>query len=303
VRLAAALIVVLGLIADAGCGREYGSGGGLRVVATTTQVADFVRAVGGTRVEVAQILTPKSDPHEYEPVPSDARALSEAAVVVRSGGDLDSWLEGVLDNAPAGARIVTLSDHVRRRAEHGEFDPHWWQDPRNAILAVGALRDALAQRDPGGRAAYERRAAAYVRRLRRLDRGIARCMASVPAARRKLVTTHDALGYFARRYGVEVVGALIPSLSTQAQPSARDIQQLVSQIRSEGVETIFPESALNPKLEQAVSREAHAQVGKRLWADSLGPKGSSGATYIESMIANTEDMVEGMTGGRDSCRP
>ena len=285
----ALLAATLAAIALAGCADERAGGHGLRVVATTTQVADFARNVGGGRVSVEQVLTPKSDPHQYEPVPSDARALARAQVVLRSGGDVDSWLGDLLDTAPGDALVVTVG---RLRGA----DPHWWEDPRHAILAVRAVRDAFAERDPRHRAYYARRAAAYARRLRRLDAGIARCLAAVPPARRKLVTTHDALGYFARRYRVEIVGALIPSLSTQAQPSARDIERLVRQIRAEGVKTIFPESALNPKLERAVAREAGVHVGRRLFTDSLGPRGSNGATYIGSMRANTEAITQGMTG-------
>jgi zinc/manganese transport system substrate-binding protein len=165
------------------------------------------------------------------------------------------------------------------------------------------VRDALIKADPEGRAAYRRNAAAYSQRLRRLDSEIAACMAKVPTGQRKLVTTHDALGYFANRYGVEVVGALIPSRSTQAQPSVKDINALVDQIRDEGVEAIFPETAVNDKLEQAVSREAHAEVGKPLWADSLGREGSTGDTYLKAMAFNTEVMVDGMTAGEVACRP
>ena len=159
------------------------------------------------------------------------------------------------------------------------------------------------RQDPAGRATYRRNAARYMRRLRALDRSIAACIDEIPPARRKLVTSHDALGYYARRYGLQVIGALIPSLSTNAQSSARDIERLVSQIERERVEAVFPESSLTPKLERAVSRETGARVGKALWADSLGPKGSSGATYLGSLKANTAALVSGLSGGRVSCTP
>jgi ABC-type Zn uptake system ZnuABC Zn-binding protein ZnuA len=169
------------------------------------------------------------------------------------------------------------------------------------VLAVAAIRNALVKADPGGRAGYERRAAAYTSRLRRLDAEVARCVERLPAAKRKLVTTHDALGYFATRYGIEVIGAVIPALSTQAQPSAKDVEQLVDQIDGEGVEAIFPEASLSKKLEQAISRESGAEVGGQLWADTLGPQGSSGATYLDAMRANASTLVDGMSGGRVSC--
>jgi ABC-type Zn uptake system ZnuABC Zn-binding protein ZnuA len=181
-------------------------------------------------------------------------------------------------------------------------DPHWWQDPLNAVLAVGAIRDALTRADPAGHRAYARNAAAYDRRLRALDRGISRCIAAVPSGRRKVVTSHDSLGYFARRYGLRIVGAVIPSLSSQAEPSARDVERLVRQIRREGVKAIFPESALNPKLERAVARESGARVAGTIWADALGPEGSDGHTYLTATASNARRLVNGMTGGRSSCR-
>jgi ABC-type Zn uptake system ZnuABC Zn-binding protein ZnuA len=305
------LLLVLGSTALplTSCGGDADSGAGdqakLTAVATTSQVADLVSNVGGARVDVDGILPSGGDPHAFEPRPSDAASLTDAPVVFRSGGDLDGWLDELLDNAGADADVVSLIDHVHtiRADTGGEIDPHWWQDPRNAILAVAAVRDALTEVDPKGRATYRRNAAAYTRRLRRLDSDIAACMAKVPAGRRKLVTTHDALGYFADRYHVDVVGALIPSLSTQAQPSVEDINALVGQIRDEGVKAIFPETAINEKLEQAVSREADAEVGAPLWTDSLGPEGSTGDTYIKAMAHNTEAMVDGMTAGAVGCRP
>ena len=166
-----------------------------------------------------------------------------------------------------------------------------------------AIRGALVREDPAGRAVYRRNAGAYLEKLRRLDRDTARCVGRIPARRRKLVTTHDALGYYAGRYGIEVVGAVLPSLSTQAQPSAKDVQALVDQIRRTGVRAIYPESSINAKLERAVARESGAEVGRSLWADTLGPAGSSGATYTQSIASNTEAIVDGLTGGAVHCRP
>lgn len=295
------LLAVLALVV-AGCGSDGSSGGGdggLRAVATTTHAADFLRAVGGDRVKVRGLLSPTSDPHDYEPRPSDARAVSGASLVVRSGGELDEWLDDVVANAGGDAEVLTLIDHVERLGD----DPHWWQDPRNVVIAAEAIGEALAQADPDGADEYRANARAYAARVSRLDGEIARCMAGVPARQRKLVTTHDALGYFARRYDVEVIGAVIPALSSQAQPSAGDTDRLVRQIRSEGVETIFPESALNPALEEAIAREAGAEVGKPLWADALGPEGSSGATYLDAMAANADALVRGFTAGERGCDP
>jgi ABC-type Zn uptake system ZnuABC Zn-binding protein ZnuA len=293
-------------LAAGGCSSSGGSADGrLAVVATTTQVGDFVRAVGGARVGVTQILKPNADPHDYEPRPSDAIALSRAKIVFRSGGDVDDWLDQLVKQAGGDARVVTLSDSVRTLpGDDGDgIDPHWWQDPRNAARAVTAVRAQLTRVDPNGAGIYRRNADAYLARLRRLDATIARCIGRVPPGQRKLVTSHDALGYYTRRYGIELIGAAIPSRSTEAQPSAAGVESLVGLIKRERVRAIFPEASASPKLERAISRETDARLGRPLWADALGPPGSSGATYIDSLIANTQALVEGFTGGRVSCRP
>jgi zinc/manganese transport system substrate-binding protein/manganese/iron transport system substrate-binding protein len=244
---------------------------------------------------VTGILTANSDPHDYEPRPADAKALAGAKLVLRSGGEVDEWLGDLLDSAGSDATTVTLIDRVRVRGE----DPHWWQDPHNTETAVTAIRDALAKADPDGTATYDANAEAYLERLEALDTAIARCMDAIPAERRKLVTNHDALGYFAERYGIEVVGAVIPALSTAARPSAGETRELIETIRREGVSTIFPESSVNPKLEEAIAAEAGAEVGPALWADTLGEKGSAGATYLGALRSNAEAMAEGFGGSCD----
>ena len=277
-----------------GCGARPGEEGGqegVQVVATTTQVADMVRSVAPD-AEVTQILQPNSDPHDYEPRPSDARAIERADVVFRSGGEVDEWMDDLIDAGGGDARVVDLSESVRLRGD----DPHWWQDPRNGARAAKAIASALEK--PAGRR-YP--TAAFTRKLDRLDRRVAACIDRIPRAQRNLVTTHDALGYYTDRYGLETVGAVIPSRSTQAQPSSKAVNRLVAQIRRQRVRAIFPESSLNPKVEKAVARESGARVGGALWADTLGPEGSEGATYIGSIRDNTETIVRGLSGGRERC--
>jgi zinc/manganese transport system substrate-binding protein len=301
VRLLTA-IGLTALLVLAGC-READSGEGTQIVATTTQVADIARNVAGGRADVTRLLAPNSDPHDYEPRPSDAEAVAGANLVLESGGDVDAWAADVVASAGNDPPVVDLVDSVKTRpGEGGETDPHWWQDPRNAVLAVEEIRRALTGVDPDGAGAYARNAARYVADLRRLDRRIASCMSSIPARDRKLVTDHDALGYYASRYGIDVVGAAIPALSTQAQPSAGETAELVDQIRRERVRAIFPEAGLNAALQESLSRETGAEVGGELWADSLGPEGSSGATYLESLASNTETLADGFTGHTGTCR-
>jgi zinc/manganese transport system substrate-binding protein len=299
-RLAIALALTLAsALAAAGCGEDDGAGAGDRVtlVATTTQATDLARNVGGDAVEVVGLLAPNADPHEYEVRPRDVEALTDAELVVRSGGDLDEWLREAIEGAGSEAPVLTLIDHVEPLPD----DPHWWQDPRNAVLAVAAIERALADADPARADVYRANASRYEARLKRLDRAVARCIERVPRARRKLVTTHDALGSYARRYGIDVIGAVIPSRSTRGQPSAGETAELVRTIREQDVEAIFAESSVNADVEQAIARETGATVGKELWADTLGPEGSDGETYVGSIAANTEALAEGFSGGDVTC--
>jgi ABC-type Zn uptake system ZnuABC Zn-binding protein ZnuA len=189
----AILIICLPLLCVlAACGEETAGGNDrLGVVATTGQAADFAREVGGERVNVTGLIAPNADPHEFEIRPDDVAKLSDAKLVVRSGGDLDEWLDGAIESSGADAQVLTLSDRVELR----EDDPHWWQDPRNAIAAVAALRDALIEADPGGGAAVRRGASAYTKRLERRDPTGEACLDKVPAPDRTRVTKHHALGY------------------------------------------------------------------------------------------------------------
>jgi zinc/manganese transport system substrate-binding protein len=312
VRRSLCLLAVLAAVVVAGCGSSISSEpakpGAVKVVATTTQLGDLVRAVGGERAQVVQVLQPNSDPHEYEPRPDDVRALLDAPVVFESGDDLDAWMAKVVEDAGGDPRVVVLADANVARvageasgAEAARYDPHWWHDPRNVEAAIPVVRDALARANPSASAVYARNARAYRTKVRRLDAGIAACMRGVPAAQRKLVTDHDAFGYFARRYGIEVVGAVIPSQSTQAAPSAGDVAALVDTIRRERVHAVFPESSVSAKLARAVARETGASAGYTLYGDTLGPAGSDGASYLAMERHNADAMVRGFTDGRRGC--
>jgi ABC-type Zn uptake system ZnuABC Zn-binding protein ZnuA len=279
-------LIVLACLLLAGCGSSERTSGP-HVVATTTQLADIARNVA-PNADVHAILTPNTDPHDYEVRPRDVKALAHADVVLRSGGEVDAWLDSALDAAGVDPADVVDAGAVAGLVGH---DPHWWQDPRRAELVAAAVARSI----PGANAGP------YVARLRRLDGEVARCLDAVPAGQRKLVTSHDAFGYFARRYGIDVVGTVIPSLSTSAEPSAGAIAKLLSTIRTSGVQAIFSESAVNPKVESAIARETGARVGQALWADSLGPAGSSGATYVGSIEANTRALLEGFTGRPARC--
>jgi zinc/manganese transport system substrate-binding protein len=298
------------VIALAGCGgSSAGSGrGGVDAVATTTQIGDWTRQVAGRFGNVHQLLEPNSDPHDYEPRPADVVATAGAAVVFENGDELDHWMGKVVREAGGSPRVVVLGERVPVKLpgeasgpEASRFDPHWWHDPRNAIAAVRQIRDALSSADPAHEAAYRRNASRYITELRRLDHEIAACIARVPQPARKLVTDHDAFGYFAKRYAIHVIGAVVPSQTTQAQPSARDTARLIALIEREHVRAVFPESSLNAKLAEAISRETGASAHYRLYGDTLGPQGSAGATYLSMEAANANALAAGFTGGRLRC--
>lgn len=309
--LAATTLAAVAFVA-VGCGSAPAARDGqIEVVATTTQIGDFVREVGGDAVAVDQILQPNTDPHEYEPRPSDVAGAAEATLVFANGDGLDEWIGQVVSDGGSDARVVDLGASVPERlpgessgAEASRYDPHWWHDPRNAEAAVREIERRLAAAaDPSRRRLFERNAGAYLVKLRALDAGIARCMALVPPSRRKLVTDHDAFGYFADRYGIDVVGAVIPSQATQAQPSAKDLSALAELIEREHVKAIFPESSLSPKVAEAIASQTGATAEYTLYGDTLGPEGSDGATYLRMEAANADAMVRGFTGGRQGCAP
>jgi zinc/manganese transport system substrate-binding protein len=274
-----------------GCG---GGSSNATVVATTTQVGDWARVVAGDALSVHQILQPNTDPHEYEPRPADVVATSGAKVIFENGDGLDRWMSKVISSAGGKPRVVDLGASVPVKLGR---DPHWWHDPRNAEAAVVAIRDALERVDPSAAPAFRRNTAQYLARLRRLDNAIAACFARVPAAERKLVTDHDAFRYFAHRYRIHTVGAVIPSLTTEAQPSAGETAKLIALVRRERVRAIFPESSVNPRLAQTVAQATGASARYKLYGDTLGP----GQTYLEMERANADAIVRGLTGGKQRC--
>lgn len=270
----------------------------LRIVAATPLVADWVRTVGGGDVEVRSLLKPLVDPHEYEPGTGDAAAVADAKLVVASGAGFDDWILTLAKGA-GGVRVVALAPVARLRppaltTAGDKVDPHFWHDPTLAAAAVGTLRDALVKADPTHAAGFRSRAAAYRARLAALDRRLRATVAAVPAARRKIVTDHDAFGYLARRYGIRVVGAAIPSTSTSASANARDTARLIDVIRRERVTTLFSESSVDPKLIRQIAHETGARVDDGLYGDTLGPAGSGAGNYVAMMTHNVAVLAAGM---------
>ena len=290
--------------------RRFGLELGLRVVGDEhEQLGDIVREVGGSSVDLHQILKPNSDPHDYEPRPADVQATTGAKLIVESGNNLDKWMKEVVGEAGGSPSVLTIAPEHTPYTVPGEssgpeaskYDPHWWHDPRNVESAVGAVRDALIKAEPGNAAALCKSADAYLAKIKTLDAGIQACFDPVPMSQRKLVTSHDAFNYFAKRYDVTVVGAVIPSQSTQAQPSAGQVSKLAALVKKEGVKAVYPESSINPKLADALAKQTGARADYTLYGDTLGPSGSSGDTYLHMEQANADAMVKGFTGGASGC--
>jgi len=312
--IAAAATVLVAVLA--GCGTSddtagaaagsslTASGPKLKVVATTTQVADFARSVGGDRIELTQILKPNVDPHDYEASPADVAAIAKADVVVKSGVGLEKFLDPAISSSGFSGAVIDSSKGVSIRQGNGtdeekEGDPHIWHDPRNAKIMVRDIADGLAAKAPADKSTFEQNYTAYAAELDALDTRIQSQIDALPANQRKLVTNHDAFGYYVARYGLQFVGSVIPSFDTSAELSAKDLNDLVTKIKATGVKAIFSESSLPPKTADTVGKEAGVKVvggEDALYGDTLGPEGSDGATYLQMEEHNTTTIVSALSG-------
>lgn len=269
-----------------------GAGERLQVVATTNIVGDVVSQVGGDRIELIVLMDIGIDPHSYVPTPADSAAIHDAHLVFANGAGLESDLERVFESAGGQAVQVHLSDGLQHRSlegvleqdgnghahEEGEIDPHLWFDVRNVIAWVDIIKQRLSALDPGSAAVYQANASSYAQELAALDAWVIEQIASIPEANRKLVTNHPSFGYFAGRYGLEQIGAVYP-LSPSAEPSARDIALLEDTIREFGVQAVFAESTINPKLAEQVTADTGVRLVP-LYSGSLGAPGSGAETYV-----------------------
>jgi ABC-type Zn uptake system ZnuABC Zn-binding protein ZnuA len=292
-----AVLLVAGCSGSGGAGDGDGGGGGLRVVATTTQVADLAANVGGDRVQVTSLLKPGIDAHDYEPSPADIDAIARADLVVQNGVGLEEWLGDTIKSSGFTGPVVDASQGVRLRQAEGGADPHIWQDPGNAQRMAANIERGLAAAEPADATAFAANLAAYTKELEALDAEVERQIDSL--ANKKVVTNHDAFGYYLDRYGLELVGSVIPSFDTSAELSGRDIRDLVAKIKATGVKAIFSETSLPPRAAETIGREAGVKVvvgEDALYGDALGPPGSDGDTYLKMIRHNTATIVENLSG-------
>jgi zinc/manganese transport system substrate-binding protein len=290
------------LLAACGGPTPAETGGRLRVVATTTQVGEAAREIGGGDISLTVLLQPGAEAHEFEITPPAAAAIEKADLILKSGAGLETWLEDALNTIGGAERVRDMSTGIALRApddpaEANEVDPHYWLTAPNAIHLVENVRDALSAARPDLADGFATRAAGYVARLQAADVEIRRLMPEVPLARRGIVTNHDAHGYFKAEYGLRFVGSVFPSLDVSAEPNPAQLADLADTIRSEGVTAIFSESAVNPRLATAIANETGAQVVETpLYTDSLGPPGSEGATLDGMLLHNAQVIHDALVG-------
>lgn len=280
-----------------------------KAVATFSVLGDFVREVGGDKVELVTLVGADGDAHTFDPTPQDVAAIGGATVAFENGAKFESgWFDkAYAASGSKAARVVTSDglkllegdcDHEHTDPDPGhvhEDDPHVWHDVANAIHMVGKVRDGLVAADPANRAEYRANAEAYLAKLRDLDGWVVATTGTLPKERRKLVTGHDTFGYFAKRYGFTVAGSVLPSFSTEAaDPSAAGFAELVAKVKAEKVPAIFCENSHNAKLVDRLATAAGVKVAPPLYTDALGPRDSPGGTYLKMVRSNVTTIVDAL---------
>ena len=272
---------------------DTGSAATISVVATTTQVGSIASEIGGDDIELTILLQPGVEAHDFEITPAAGAAIEGADVILESGAGLERWLDEAIGTIGGVDRVRDLSTGVELRGD----DPHYWLSAPNAIAMAENARDALAEAAPEAAAAIRARADGLIERLEAADAEIQALMREIPEDRRSIVTDHDALGYFIDGYGLQLGGSVFPSLDVTAEPSARDIEELVNMIRERDIRAIFTESAVDPRLARAVAEETDADlVDEPLYTDSLGPAGS-GADTIDGMLLHNARVIHDALAG------
>ena len=284
------------------------------VVASFSILADFVRNVGGARVEVTSLVAANGDAHVYSPNPQDARRVAQARLVVMNGLGFEGWMERLVKASGGKPQLVIATNGIQPREadhdddnahgkkhEHGkkdahdhvEIDPHAWQSIANARVYVDIIRDALIAADPAGKDEYETNARAYLDKLTALEREVQDRVARIPADRRKVITTHDAFGYFAAAYGIEFIAP--QGVSTDSEVSARDVGRIIRQIKAQKIPAIFLENVNDPRLMRRISDETGAKVGGTLYSDALTDEKGPAPTYIDLIRHNITALTQALT--------
>ena len=266
----------------------------MNVVATFSILGDLVKNVGGDRVEVSTLVGPNGDVHVYLPTPGDARKLAAAKVVFVNGLGLEGWVTRLISASSTKASIVIASEGIKPRKMKDEHDTgdvpdaHAWQSVANAKIYVANIRDGLIALDPAGKASYDANATAYLGKLDELEKQVAAAIAEIPVDRRKIITTHDAFGYFSDAYGMTFIAP--EGVSTDAEPSAKDLAKIITQIKMQKIPAVFMENITDPRLMEEIARETGATTGGTLYSDALSDPSGPAGTYIDMMRHNVSEF-------------
>jgi zinc/manganese transport system substrate-binding protein len=264
----------------------------LKVVASFSILGDFVKNVGGERVEVTTLVGPDGDVHVYTPTPADARKVTEAKLLVVNGFGLEGWLPRLLQAAGGKASIVTVTKGIAPLRLGSDADPHAWQSVANAKLYVTNIRDALAAADPADADYFARTTEAYLAKLDALDAEVRQAVGQIPESRREVISTHDAFGYFAARYGIRFIAPL--GVSTESEASARDIAAIIKQVKAAHIPAVFLERISDPRLMRRISAETGAKIGGTLYSDSLSDEKGDAPTYIDMVRHNIRTLTSAL---------
>ena len=271
------------------------------VVASFSILGDITQRVGGDRIKVHTLVGQDSDAHVYQPTPTDAKMLAKARLVVVNGLAFEGWIERLIKSSGYRGKVVTASAGIRTLArtdsgddhDHaGAFDPHAWQDLANALRYVDNIQKALIDIDPDGRTTYQANADRFRQEIAALDAEVRQAFMKIPKDRLKVVTTHDAFGYFGQAYGIAFIAPV--GVNTDAEPSAADIGRIIKQIRREKIPAVFMESISDSRLLERIRQESGARIGGTLYSDALSKSSGPAATYLEMMRHNLRTLVEAL---------
>jgi zinc/manganese transport system substrate-binding protein len=261
----------------------------LKVVASFSILADFVRNVGGDRINLTTLVGSDSDVHVYTPAPSDAKRIADAKLVIVNGLGLEGWLPRLVQSSGSKAQVVTASAGILPLRLGTAADPHGWQSVPNAKIYVTDIADALATADPDDAEFFRAQAKAYLEKLETLDREVREAVAKIPQERRKVISTHDAFGYFAAEYGVQFIAPL--GVSTETEPSARDIATIIGQIKAQRIPAVFLENISDDRLIRRIAAETGSKVGGTLISDGLTGEKGPAPTYIDMVRHNIKALT------------
>ncbi len=289
--LAAALAAGLGGLAGPAAAEP------LKTVASFSILGDLVRQVGGDRVEVETLVGPDGDAHVFSPSPADAKKVADAKIIFENGLGLEGWISRLVSSSGSKSPVVIASAGVKpqRMEEDGKqiVDPHAWQSVPNAKLYVRNIRDGLIAADPDGKAAYEANAAAYEAKLDAVDKEIRDAWAKVPEDRRRIITSHDAFGYYAATYHVEMIAP--QGVSTETEASAKDVAKIIKQIKAERIPAVFVENISDKRLVERIAKETGAKIGGTLYSDALSPPDGPAPTYLDMMRSNLRELTAALS--------